>query len=248
MRIDDGSGALQKLGRKRRNNLSLRNSSKKKRQLKEDRVNLSDILFTKHRDFLITYNDRHCPVQAKHLEGKVIVLHFVPLVKWSNKLRLYVSSLVDIYNARHSKGGLEVVFVGLKFGKNASNPQKLSKYFEQKFSMMPWLAIPFSDIESPEHWEARVRFPLTPWIGEYDTASVVIDPTGVVLKWFADDYFVRYGAEGYPFTDKRIGFLKSRDKEALKYPSVTNRLTSPQRDYVINNKNQEIPVLGVLLD
>ncbi|WOH05237.1 hypothetical protein DCAR_0624651 [Daucus carota subsp. sativus] len=89
---------------------------------------------------------------------------------------------------------------------------------------------------------AKLRFPLSPWIGESDTASVVVDPTGVVLKWFADDYFVRYGPEAYPFTDKRIGFVKSRDKEALKHPSITNLLTSPQRDYVINNKNPEIPV------
>lgn len=161
----------------------------------------------------------------------------MPLVRWSDKLRLYVTSLVDIYNAIYSKGGFEVVFVGVKFGKYASNPQKLLKYFEQKFSIMPWLAIPFSDIESTEYWEARLRFPFSPW-GESDTASVVIDPTGVVLKWCADDFFVRYGAEAYPFTDKRIGFLKSQDKDDLKHPSITNLLTSPQRDYVINNEKK----------
>lgn len=172
------------------------------------------------------------------MEGKVIILHFVQLVSWTNKLRLYVSSLVDIYNAIHPTGVFEVVFIGVMFGKNASKPQKLFKYFEQKFSIMPWLAIPFSDIQSPEYWEARLRFPFSPWIGRSSTASVVIDPTGVVLKWCADDYFVEYGAEAYPFTDKRIVFLLSQDKDALKHPSITNLLTSPQRDYVINNKNQ----------
>ncbi|KAK1405471.1 hypothetical protein POM88_005076 [Heracleum sosnowskyi] len=35
---------------------------------KGDIINLSELLFTKGRDFLITYNDRNHPVQAKHLE------------------------------------------------------------------------------------------------------------------------------------------------------------------------------------
>ncbi|KAK1405465.1 hypothetical protein POM88_005070 [Heracleum sosnowskyi] len=35
---------------------------------KGDMVDIKELLFSQDRDFLITYNDRKCPVQAKHLE------------------------------------------------------------------------------------------------------------------------------------------------------------------------------------
>ncbi|KAK1405528.1 hypothetical protein POM88_005133 [Heracleum sosnowskyi] len=41
---------------------------RKNRIKKGDIVNLSQLLFTKDRDFLITYNDRDRPVRAEHLE------------------------------------------------------------------------------------------------------------------------------------------------------------------------------------
>ncbi|KAL1821908.1 hypothetical protein ACET3Z_016777 [Daucus carota] len=212
-----------------------------------DRINLSKILFTKHRDFLVTYKNRNSPVHAEHLEGKTVVLHFVPLVPWNSHLRLYVESLIDTYKALHPDGGFEVVFVGVKIGTFPSDPHtllnpSLEKCFEEKFSIMPWTAVPFSDIVSQKSLERRLRFPFSRFVYDVYTVSVVLDPSGLVLQCQADDFFLWYGARAYPFTLERIDYLMSADKEMSKHPSVTRLLTSFGRDYVINKDNQEVPV------
>ncbi|XP_074374805.1 putative nucleoredoxin 1-1 [Apium graveolens] len=204
-------------------------------------LNFSDLLFSEHRDFLVTYNDRDCQVQAKDLEGKVIVLHFVPLIPRKELNSVETASLVDIYNAIHPKGGFEVVFIGIKLAQY-SNPEKLLKYYDNTFSTMPWPAIPFFDIKPPEYFTTNFRF-RSHWLGTTYPFSVVIDPTGVVLRYGAGTAFCDYGAEAYPFSDQAIDFVKSQDKAALKnHPSITTLLTSPRRDYLINSKNQVVPV------
>lgn len=152
----------------------------------------------------------------------------------------YTTSLVDIYNAIHPKGGFEVVFIGIKHTESSCNPDKLVKHYEKLFSTMPWPAIPFFDIKPPEYFTTNFRFP-SDWLRTIygHTLSVVIDPTGVVLQYGADHLFSCYGAEAYPFSDQRIDFLISQDKAALKnHPSITTLLTSPGRDYLINSENQ----------
>ncbi|KAK1356031.1 hypothetical protein POM88_049287 [Heracleum sosnowskyi] len=62
---------------------------------KGDVVNLNDLLFTKHRDYLVKYN-HHQQVKAAHLAGKVIVLYFVPLLPDCSPSRS-TSSLIDTY-------------------------------------------------------------------------------------------------------------------------------------------------------
>lgn len=97
-----------------------------------DRVSVSQILFNKHRDFLITYKDRNRPVQAKHLEGKVVILYFVPLTPWDNILLRWVTSLVDIYDVIQSQG-VEVVFIGVNT--RESPEPSLEECFDEKFSI-----------------------------------------------------------------------------------------------------------------
>lgn len=212
-----------------------------------DTVNLSKILFTKHRDFLITYHDRNRPVQAEHLKDKMVVLHFVPLVPWNSHLMLYVTSLIETYNALHLYHDFEVVFIGVNIGKFPSNPQTLldpalEKCFEEKFSIMPWTAIPFSDITHQKSLETRLRFPFSRFVYDVYTVSVVVDRTGLVLQCQADDFFLWYGARAYPFTLKRVERLMFEDAETSKHPSITTLLTSLGRDYLINKDNQNVPV------
>ncbi|KAL8103443.1 putative nucleoredoxin 1-1 [Apium graveolens] len=232
-------------------NVVVESSIKENHELKNgDIVNLSELLFTKDRDFLITYNDRNRPVQPNHLEGKVVVLHFVPLAPLNHKLRLGIDSLLHIYNAIYPKGGFEVVLVGFTPDYDASwNPQQLNldesfleECFEEMLSGMPWTAIPFSDAESRNYLEKKLRLPVSCFVGERQTFSVVIDPTGVVLQTCADIYFLWCGAQAYPFSDERIDRIGYEDEETLNHPSITKLLTFSECNYVINNENQEVPV------
>ncbi|KAL1821390.1 probable nucleoredoxin 1 [Daucus carota subsp. sativus] len=206
-----------------------------------DRVNLQQLLFTGDRDFLITYNNRQ--VQAKHLENKVIVLHFVPLVPWSEYwMRFETTILLDVYNALLPKGDFEVVFIGVQLdtASAASNCPTPRECFENKFSIMPWIGIPFSDVKSRTDWETV--FPLSGFLTRDTPASFVIDHTGMVLQCNAKDIFHMYGARAYPFTDKRIKCLLKEDAEARNHPSITKLLASSERNHLINKDNQAVPI------
>ncbi|KAK1354987.1 hypothetical protein POM88_048243 [Heracleum sosnowskyi] len=52
----------------------------------------------------------------------------------------------------------------------------------------------------------------------------------------------QYGTQGYPFTDERIRFLKSEDDAAVKQPSLELLLGSPERNYLISNKGDRVPI------
>ena len=60
---------------------------------------------------------------------------------------------MDICNAIHPQGALKVVFIGVEVDHDFFvKPQNLldsdlEESFEDKFSVMPWAAIPFSDSE-----------------------------------------------------------------------------------------------------
>lgn len=73
------------------------------------------------------------------------------------------------------------------------------------------------------------------------TFSLVIDPAGVVLQLEADDIFLLFGAEAYPFSDKRVSHLEHKDQAALDCPSITQLLTSPGHEHLINCHNTEVP-------
>ncbi|XP_074362254.1 putative nucleoredoxin 1 [Apium graveolens] len=208
---------------------------------KGDRVNLTELLFSKDREFRITYIDHNRPVQAKHLEGKVIVLHFVPLVPWPEYFMRYETTiLMDIYHVLQRKGGFEVVFIGVEVDSAYanSNPHALEECFEDKLSIMPWMAVPFSDIKFRTYWEKL--FPLSGYLSGYSPTSFVFDHSGMLLQCNVNDLFYLYGAHAYPFTDKRMECLLREDAEARKRPSITKLLASSERTHLINNRNQRV--------
>ncbi|WOG99017.1 hypothetical protein DCAR_0418363 [Daucus carota subsp. sativus] len=106
---------------------------------------------------------------------------------------------------------------------------------------MPWTAIPFFDTQSRNSLGKRLGLP-DAFISEFQTLSVVFDPSGVVLQPAAAGFFSWFGAQAYPFTAQRMDCLENEYEEALYHPSITKLLTFPECNYVINNQNQEVPV------
>lgn len=167
------------------------------------------------------------------------MLHFVPLVPWPEYFMRYETTiLLDIYHALYPKGGFEVVFVGVEVdtSDSTSDPSALEEYFEDKLSIMPWTAIPISDIKSSTFWETL--FPLAGHLASHSSVSFVIDPTGKLLQCHADSLFYFYGARAYPFTDERMECILREDAEAREHPSITKLLASSERNHLINNNNQ----------
>ncbi|KAL6568131.1 hypothetical protein OROHE_003815 [Orobanche hederae] len=207
-----------------------------------DTINLSDLLFTNYRDYLITCNQNNRRVKAKDLAGKIIVLYVVSLITHLDTWRAPIVNLRDIYSKLHPKGDFEIVFVALGDDDafNHCTPligSNTRKCFRQVFSMMPPCpAIPLSDKKSRKRLESLL--PICP-----PADSFIIDPRGVVLQSDATDLLLRYGAAGYPFTNERIQFLDSEDNLVRMLPfSVKKYLASPERDYLINNKGDHVPL------
>lgn len=207
-----------------------------------DIINLPELLFTKNRDYLVKYNSDE-KVKAEQLAGKVIVILFISL---AHDLYLdereSITFLTDIYSELYPKGCFEVIFVAIDDADEFSNEKALlhschsHKYFENVFSRMPWCAIPFSEPTSRKRLEKR--FGVT---GD-SPAAYVVDSKGMVLNCHACLEFRRYGTLGYPFTKQRIQLLKSEDDKATKQPSLQTLLGSPERDYLISNKGEKVPI------
>ncbi|KAL6496500.1 hypothetical protein OROGR_029758 [Orobanche gracilis] len=210
---------------------------KRKREVNNgDILNLSDLLFTNQRDHLIKYNDNQL-VKAEQLADKFIVLYFVTLTQSDRIVQEKEVYLLDIYKELEPKGLFEVVFVTFGDDIPVSRNRNPLQLFQTKFSRMPWTAIPFSDSVSRKH--LALRFGVS--TGQDTPSAFVIDPTGMVLQRDALRFF-SFGAACFPFTQKRLHRLCSRYDAILNNPSLKKLLVSPQRDYLINNKNVRVPV------
>ncbi|KAL8096971.1 putative nucleoredoxin 1 isoform X1 [Apium graveolens] len=229
-------------------------SNKRKRNHKEakesvlqtgDIINLSHLLFTKDRDYLITCHHRNTnklvKIKAKDLGGKFILLHFMHLdnydFTWSWKAP--VATLKDMYIKLHPKGDFQIVFVALR--NNLAIPSETRQILGHIFSLMPPCpAIPLSDQTSIRRLERMFGIRDARHIGPL---SFIIDPSGVVLQSHATPLLISYGAAAYPFTNERIKFLESEDSLLRTQPrSVEKLLSSPDRDYLINNKGNQVPL------
>lgn len=201
---------------------------------KGDIINLPGILFTKHRDYLVKNNSQQ--VKAKQLEGKVIVIFFVPISGRCSSLQWLTLSLMEIHSDCKLNNNFEVVSVPVGVDPSLIGDGHSLKSPEDLFSLVPWPSIPISDITSRKCLQrsfgvSQDKLPVT----------FIIDPTGRVLQtvWYMFD---KYGALGYPFSDERINFLKAEDEAIAKKPSLKALLASPQRDYLISSDGEEVPI------
>ncbi|XP_017246060.1 probable nucleoredoxin 1 isoform X2 [Daucus carota subsp. sativus] len=216
-----------------------------KRIEKGDFVDLSTLLFTANRDYLVKYNHPQ-QVRAEQLAGKVIGIYFLPLrFLYDRDGNEHSKALMGTYNDLKSKNCFEVVLVVVdeedvtnEPGKISFNPSLEGK-LQDIFSRTPsWLAIPFSDITSRQRLKRKFGF-----FGElYYPKVVLIDSAGMVLDTSPEKLFQTYGYEAYPFSDERISFLKIGDKTAFSQPSLKSLLGSSERDFVISNKGYKVPI------
>lgn len=148
--------------------------------------------------------------------------------------KCHTSLLLKVYKYLQHNHAFEVVFVAISDG----NEEESKKRFEDRFSCMPWTAIPFSDVACRKSLQ-------TNFFVNDETALFVVDSNGMVLQRHAVYSIQDYGVMGFPFSDERIKVLNAEDDAAIQQPSLITLLGSPQRDYVITNKGEKVCFLYV---
>jgi nucleoredoxin len=135
---------------------------------------------------------------------------------------------VEVYNKLSPNGDFEVIFV---------SADKDDEAFNSYFSKMPWLAIPFSNTETRKRLNELFHVNDIPHLALFDENGNVVahDGVGIIRD---------YGAEGYPFTLKRVQELKDKkDEKAKRNQSLRLLLVSRSRDFVISSDGNKVSIV-----
>lgn len=132
------------------------------------------------------------------LVGKNILLYFS--AHWCPPCRSFLPKLIEAYNKIKAKDdAFEVIFI-------SSDRDQSS--FDEFFSKMPWLAIPFGD-ERKQFLSRTFKIIGIP-------AVVAIGPNGKTVTKEARDLIMFHGAEAYPFTEERLKEVEAQYEEMAK--------------------------------
>lgn len=131
---------------------------------------------------------------------------------------------MEVYQDLASKGDFEVVFV---------SSDRDEESFSGYFSEMPWLAVPFSDLETRKGLKDLFKVRGIPHL-------VVIDANGKVSTDKGTVVVREYGVEGYPFTAEKISLLEEQEEAAKKNQSLSSLLVSNSRDYLVSSDGNKV--------
>lgn len=135
-----------------------------------------------------------------------------------------------MYNSLSLKGDFEIIFV---------SADEDDEMFEEYFSEMPWLAIPFSDSDIRDHLDELFRVRGIPHL-------VIIDENGKVSTDSGVEIIREYGEECFPFTPERIRELKELEEVAKREQSLRSILVSHSRDFVISDNGMNVSSVTML--
>nr|GEW57873.1 probable nucleoredoxin 2 [Tanacetum cinerariifolium] len=195
------------------------------------RNNYSSLFASDHRDFLISPTGAQ--IKISDLEDKIVGIYFS--ANWYPQCQSFTKLLIKVYEQIKEKEGkeFEIIFVSSDEDLNAFN-----NYYE---SYMPWLAIPFSDLETKKALNKRFDVEGIPCL-------IILQPD--------DDTFVlhdgveliyRYDVEAYPFTNERLDELLNQEKEIHDQQTLLKLLTNHDRDFILaHSASKEVPVSSLV--
>lgn len=178
----------------------------------------SPLLASATRDFLLSPTGNQ--VKVSDLEGKVVGLYFS--ANWYLPCRQFTPILADIYKQLKDCGAqFEVVFVSSDEDNDAYNNYRAN---------MPWLAIPFTDLESKKSLNRQFDIEGIP-------SLVVLQPDGNDNTGQRDgvELIYRYGVRAFPFTERRLEELEKEEKEKHERQTIANLLKNHARDYLLSH-------------
>ncbi|KAL7171497.1 hypothetical protein ACSBR2_036202 [Camellia fascicularis] len=163
---------------------------------KREAQTLESILVSKDLDFVIGKDGLKVPVSD--LVGKTILIYFS--AHWCPPCRAFLPKLVEAYQQIKAKDdAFEVIFI-------SSDKDQAS--FEDFFSTMPWLALPFGD-ERKESLSRTFKVRGIPML-------VALDPKGRTVTTEARELVMYHGADAYPFTKERLKEIEAQQEEMAK--------------------------------
>ncbi|KAJ0016926.1 hypothetical protein Pint_09664 [Pistacia integerrima] len=163
---------------------------------KEAAQTLESVLVSGDRDFVIGKDGSKIPVSD--LVGKTILLYFS--AHWCPPCRAFLPKLTEAYHKIKAKNEpFEVIFI-------SSDRDQAS--FDEFFSGMPWLALPFGD---PRKASLSRKFKV------YGIPMLVaLGPTGRTVTKEARNLISVHGADAYPFTEEHLKNIEAKYEEMAK--------------------------------
>nr|CAD1827387.1 unnamed protein product [Ananas comosus var. bracteatus] len=170
---------------------------KEEEEYARENQTLQRVLVSSSRDFVISNNGNKVPVAE--LEGKIVGLYFS--ISSFGSRREFTLQLAEMYKKLQEKGeSFEVVLISLDDDKSS---------YDQGFSAMPWLAVPFKD---------RIIDRLVRYF-ELETVPtlVIIGSDGKTLHANAAELVEEYGIDAYPFSPEKLGRLSKKRRQRWKH-------------------------------
>nr|TKR84445.1 putative nucleoredoxin 1 isoform X1 [Populus alba] len=157
---------------------------------------LESVLVNGENDFVIDKSGSK--VRVSDLVGKNILLYFS--AQWCPPCRAFLPKLIEAYHTIKGKGNaFEVIFI------SSDSDQST---FDEFYSEMPWLALPFGD-ERKQILSRKFKIKGIP-------AAVAIGPSGRTITKEARMHLTAYGADAFPFTEEHLKQLEEEIEEKAK--------------------------------
>lgn len=169
-------------------------------------------------------------VKISDLEGKVIGILFS--ANWYPPCQEFTRVLANSYEQlKHGDPGFEVVFVSSDEDQDAFNNYR---------ACMPWLAVPFSNLETKRALNRRFDIEGIPCL-------IVLQPNKKEGTAIRDgvDLIYRYGIQAYPFTEERLEELLEKERDKHKNQTLKDLLTNNERDFLLGHSTLQVPVASL---
>lgn len=164
-------------------------------------------------------------VKISELRGKVIGIYFS--ANWYAPCKKFTEVLVSVYEQLSDyNSGFEIVFV--------SSDEDLEAFADYRASM-PWLAVPFSDLEAKKALNQRFNVEGIPCL-------VVLQPNNNkddAIVYDGVELVYRYGVDAFPFTKERLEKLREEEREKHEKQTLKDLLTNSNRDFVLGHSTME---------
>lgn len=194
--------------------------------------NFLSLLASKDRDFLLSPTGTR--VRICDLEGKIVGIYFS--ANWYPPCREFTPVLAVAYEQLKVRcdPGFEIVFVSCDEDKEA---------FDEYCAVMPWLAIPFPDLETKRRLNRRFDIEELPCLiilqQSYDKQDFrILD--GV-------DLIYRHGIQAYPFTKQRVEELLQSENDKHQNQTLIDLLTNHDRDFLLSHTTSKQAPVSTLI-
>lgn len=183
---------------------------------------LFQLLSSENRDFLISPSGDQ--VKINELEGKTVGLYFS--ANWYSKCQKFTPLLADVYTQLKDQGTqFEIVFISSDEDQNS---------FHVFYGSMPWLAIPFTDLQCKKNL-ARI-FDI-----EGIPSLIILNSSGKPIQTEGVELIYRYGVQAFPFTSEKMQELEAEEQAKHASQTIGRLLSTNSRDYLIRQKEQ-VPI------